>query len=201
MSPKPAAIEKVRTGVWSARQLTPQTWPDFLALFGKHKGCSGGCWCTYHQLTTSVYWAMGREMRQDFQRERVERGETTGVLCYLDETPVGWCQFGLAALFEQLNRSRAVQEHAAADPVRPVWRITCVMVDKDYRHLGLSARVLAEAVRMIRTLGGGVTEAYPMEVLGQKRPQYTGSRKMYEAEGFVCIAPLRENHFLMRAEL
>lgn len=141
---------------------------------------------------------MDREQRKEFHKKRVEQGETTGILCYLDDIPVGWCQFGPAGSFEQLNRNRALKDYVETDPVRPVWRITCIMVDKDYRHLGLSARVLSEAVRMIHNLGGGISEAYPMVIPGEIRPQYTGSRAMFEAVGFRCIAPLGKNHYLMR---
>jgi len=193
--------ETLAQASWSARLITTETWPDFERMFAKHRGCQGGCWCAFHICSSGEFNRLDREGHKMRHKDAVEQGLTSGVICYLNESPVGWCQFGPAFSFEHNNRSRAYQALAPELAVIPDWRITCVFVDKDYRGLGLSRKVLAEAVAAIKRLGGGMTEAFPMEVPEAKRPQYTGSVAMYEAEGFLCVAPLGKNSFLMRAKL
>jgi GNAT superfamily N-acetyltransferase len=188
----------LQNAVWSARLLTPATWPDFERMFAKHKGCSGGCWCVFHICPSGEFNRLGRDGRKERHHAMLEAGRTSGVICYLDEIPVGWCQFGPAESFEQINRGKAYRQYRESDDVQPDWRITCVFVDKDYRRLGLARKVLSEAMTAIANQGGGIVEAYPMEVPGVARPQYTGSVAMYEREGFENISPLGKNHFLMR---
>jgi GNAT superfamily N-acetyltransferase len=201
LSPKKPTRDTVAQAVWSAKLIKAETWPDFERMFAKHRGCQGGCWCAYHICSSVEFNRLDREGHKMRHKHAIEQGLTSGVICYLDESPVGWCQFGPALSFEHNNRGRAYQALAPELAVEPDWRITCVFVDKDYRGLGLSRKVLAEAIAAIKSLGGGVTEAFPMEVPGAKRPQYTGSVVMYEAEGFVRVAPLGKNSFLMRARL
>lgn len=198
---KKAAQDLVAQSTWSARLINTETWPDFERMFDKHRGCHGGCWCAYHICSSGEFNRLDRDGHKSRHRNSIEQGLTSGVVCYLGKTPVGWCQFGHALNFEQNNRSRAYQALAPELVVKPDWRITCVFVDKDFRGLGLAKKVLAEATAAIKGLGGGVTEAFPMEVPGVKRPQYTGSVAMYEAEGFACVAPLGKISYLMRATL
>jgi ribosomal protein S18 acetylase RimI-like enzyme len=199
--PSDKAKSLLETAEWSWKLLDASSWADFEMMFDKHKGCSGGCWCVFHICPSATFHSLGREGRKALHRSMAEEGKTSGVICYLDSVPVGWCQFAPAPVFEQVNRGRAYREFAARDTAVPRFRITCVFVDKNYRRLGLAKRVLATAVAAIHAQGGGLTEAFPMEVPETKRPQYTGSVKMYEAEGFVCAARLGANHFVMRAEL
>lgn len=187
--------------VFSSQLISERTWPDFERMFARHKGCHGGCWCMYHILSSGEFTRTDGETHKIMHRDMILDGKTAGVICYLDETPVGWCQFGPAANFEQINRSKAYRQYRETDSTQPVWRITCVFVDKAWRGQGLARLVLHEAVLAIRALGGGLTEAFPMEVPGEKRPQYTGSVDMYEKEGFTCIAPLGKSHYLLRADL
>jgi GNAT superfamily N-acetyltransferase len=201
LSLKKLTQETVAHSTWSAKLIKPETWPDFEQMFAKHRGCQGGCWCAFHICSSGEFNRLDRDGHKIRHKNSIQQGLTSGVVCYLDDIPVGWCQFGPALSFEHNNRKRAYQALARELVVKPDWRITCVFVDKDYRGLGLSKKVLAAAVIAIKHLGGGVTEAFPMEVPGAKRPQYTGSVAMYEAEGFTCVAPLGKNSFLMRAKL
>jgi GNAT superfamily N-acetyltransferase len=186
---------------WTWKLMSAATWPDFEKMFEKHKGCCGGCWCAYHICPSSTYNSLGREGRKALHKTLVEEGRTSGAVCFLNGVPVGWCQFAPAPVFEQINRGKEYQECLRRDGTMPQWRITCVFVDKEYRGMGLSKRVLAAGVDAIKSLGGGLTEAYPMEVPGAKRPQYTGSVSMYEAQGFRCVTPMGKRHFIMRAVL
>lgn len=178
--------------------MTEETWPDFEELFSRHKGVRGGCWCTFHQCSSSAFQRMTREERKDFHRNRVLSGITTGVIYYYGEIPVAWCQFGRPEIFEQINRDRAYLRLDIQAGERPDWRICCVFVSKDYRHQGLSKKVLSAALMLIKELGGGTVEAFPLDIPGNIKPQYTGSVKMYLDEGFEMAGRMGKNVQLMR---
>jgi hypothetical protein len=60
------------------KMMNEETWPDFEEMFQKHKGVRGGCWCTFHQCSSSQFQKMQKEERRDFHRERVFGGTSTG---------------------------------------------------------------------------------------------------------------------------
>ncbi|MGB4588021.1 MAG: hypothetical protein WBI17_02150 [Clostridiaceae bacterium] len=177
--------------------MSEETWPDFEAMFEKHRGVSGGCWCTFHQCSSSQFQKMQKEERRDFHRQRVFGGTSTGVIYYEDDLPVAWCEFGKANLFEQINRNRAYGKLALPLKEKPDWRICCIFTDKDHRKEGLSKKVLSAALTLIEEMGGGKVEAFPLDIPGIDRPQYTGSVKMYLDEGFTMVSPIGKNHLLM----
>lgn len=190
----------VQNGIWSSALIGIETWPDFDRMFQKHKGC-GGCWCTYHLCSRPVFEHMLPEERRAVHQKLIASGVATGLICYLDDIPVGWCQFGPASIFEHANRKRTYRAFDKTNEMKPDWRITCVFVDKSYRRQGLAKKVLAEAIGAIKAMGGGVTEAFPFVIPGKKIPEYTGSVEMYEAEGFQEAARLGKYIVLMRAVL
>jgi len=177
--------------------MNEETWPDFEAMFQKHRGVRGGCWCTFHQCSSSQFQKMQKEERRDFHRQRVLGGTSTGVIYYEEDCPVAWCEFGRADLFEQINRNRAYLSLALPIAEKPEWRICCIFTDKEHRKEGLSKKVLAAALILIEEMGGGKVEAFPLDIEGNDKPQYTGTVKMYLDEGFQIVAPLSKNQLLM----
>lgn len=177
--------------------MTAETWPDFEAMFEKHRGVRGGCWCTFHQCSSSQFQKMQKEERRDFHRQRVFSGVSTGVIYYENELPVAWCEFGAANQFEQINRNRAYMSLALPLEEKPEWRICCIFTDKDFRKEGLSKKVLSAALTLIEEMGGGKVEAFPLDIPGNEKPQYTGTVKMYLDEGFRIVAPLGKDQLLM----
>lgn len=183
---------------FTVKEYSQETWSDFEALFGKHKGVRGGCWCTFHLCTSSQYDKMTKDERRDFQKALAHQGLGSGLIVYDVDAPIAWCQFGLAERFTRYDRMRAYQELDLPAAVRPRWRISCLFVDKHRRREGLSQYALHSALELIRKKGGGVVEAFPLDVPGARYPSYTGSEKMYKQEGFKTIARLGKNTLLMR---
>ena len=183
----------------SFRDLDASSWGDFEAFFGAYHGVRGGCWCAFHLLPSGSFNALGREGRRDHHRAMVERGLATGLLGYAGDRPVAWCQFGPASSFEQLNRGKAYKAWRAEHPEYhdPSWRITCLFVDRAFRRRGLVADMLCETVARIDARGGGPIEAFPLDLPGNEKPQYTGSVRAYEREGFTMVARMGTIHVLM----
>jgi GNAT superfamily N-acetyltransferase len=180
------------------KELSSETWPDFDALFGKHKGVRGGCWCTFHLCASSQFDKMSRDERRTFHKNLATQSRGCGVLVYDAGIPIAWCQFGPAELFPRYDRGREYSKLALGANERPQWRISCLFADKHRRREGLAKIALHAALECISRRGGGVVEAFPLDVPGTDRPQYTGSVKMYEHEGFREITRLGKNTVLMR---
>jgi ribosomal protein S18 acetylase RimI-like enzyme len=72
-----------------------------------------------------------------------------------------------------------------------MWRITCFVVDKEYRRRGVASAGLRAALEAIRKKGGGLVEAYPVRKTDQGSNYiYSGTMSMFKKAGFKTITPL-----------
>ena len=180
------------------KEFSPETWSDFEELFGKHKGVRGGCWCTFHLCTSTQFHKMSPEERREFHKRLTVQGQAFGLLLYDAGRPIAWCQFGPAKTFPGYDRGRTYSKLVLKAHEAPQWLISCLFSDKHRRREGLAKFALQSALESIRKHGGGVVEAFPLDVPGTEHPQYTGSVKMYRREGFEEITRLGKNTVLMR---
>jgi len=90
------------------------------------------------------------------KQQLVAQDRAHGVLVYLNDEPVGWCQFGPADELPIREPDSSSQAEA------PVWRVTCFVVNKGHRRKGVAGIALRAALNAIRERGGGVVEAYPV---------------------------------------
>lgn len=190
MEPKPLNL--------TVKPLSPQTWPDFEALFAKHHGVHGGCWCVYYLCGSAEFARMGPEGRRAFHRELALQGRAQGILSYEGDTPVGWCQFGPPEVLCQYDRGRTYPKLPIAPQDKPQWRISCLFTDKHRRSRGIAIFTLHAALDEIALRGGGVVEAFAMDAAGEKHNVFNGSADMYRREGFEFVARLTKNTVLMR---
>jgi ribosomal protein S18 acetylase RimI-like enzyme len=134
----------------------------------------------------------------------VDDGKAHGVLLYDQKIPIGWCAYGLKPEFPRIDNGRNYKKLDLKDDPEKLWRITCFVVDKDYRKRGIASIALKAALDSIRARGGGVVEAYPVTHktarAWSKWPQWFwfGTESMYEREGFKVVNTLGPNHVLMR---
>jgi predicted GNAT family acetyltransferase len=137
------------------------------------------------------------------KEELVERGESHGIIVYSKEgEPVGWCQYGSSEELPRLDHSRNYKGLAESDRSKKLWRITCFVIDKDYRRQGVATFALKSALQSIARKGGGIVEAIPVDTTDQG-PGYmcTGRTPMFAKAGFEIIAPFgtgRTSSVLMR---
>jgi len=186
---------------YEVKEFTRETWSDFDALFGKHKGVSGGCWCTFNLTTSSQFNKMTRDERYEMQHQLTEDDKSCGLMIYDAGVPIGWCQYGPAENFIRFERTRAYQALEVPTELKPQWRISCIFIDKHRRREGLSQLPLKAALEAIEKKGGGIVEAFPFDIPGAKRPSYTGSVKMFTIEGFEEVARLGKITVLMRKHI
>jgi ribosomal protein S18 acetylase RimI-like enzyme len=69
-----------------------------------------------------------------------------------------------------------------------LWRITCFVVDKNYRNRGVASTVLKAALESVRNNGGGLVEAIPVRKTDQGPGyMYTRTVSMFKKAGFKIV--------------
>jgi GNAT superfamily N-acetyltransferase len=206
----------------TTKELSKKTWPDFEKLFSQGNGWDF-CWCMHFQRASGLprsKWLKSRAQRGKRNRkqklELVELGRAHGILVYAKGEPVGWCQFGPKDELSRIDSSKNYRGKALEDSEAKLWRITCFVVDKEYRRRGIARVALKAALDAIRKRGGGTVEAYPMipwEELCRERirrcghaPSFGnesthGTKSMFDKEGFGVVAAFGNRNVLMRRKL
>jgi GNAT superfamily N-acetyltransferase len=184
---------------YTAKELTAATWRDFQALFAKHNGVWGGCWCMYGHGRTTFQIRGNADAHRQEKRKRVRGGTAHGVLLYERGTPIGSCQFGPRDELPRMDGGRFYRKLGVPEGER-FWRITCFFVDRNHRKRGVASAALEAALAAIRRKGGGVVEAYPFTSAASSFT-YSGTEAMFRRQGFAPIARLGKSQVVMRKSL
>lgn len=130
----------------------------------------------------------------------VEAGSIPGIIIYQGKQPAGWCSVGPRVDFIRLETSRVL---APVDE-RPVWSLTCLVVDKKHRRQGLSSYLVQSALEFAKAHGATCLEAYPIIPKGDKVPDvfaWNGFYSTFAALGFKVAAKRSDSHPVVRFEL
>ncbi len=169
------------------KELTPELWPELELLFGKNGAC-GGCWCQAWKVEKGERWKdiQGEEAKARL-RTGVEARTTMGVLAFVDERPVGWCNFGPRQSYPRLNRCRTL---TCAD-AEQVWSIPCFFIARGFREQGVATALLSHALRAMKRRRVKTAEAYPSkpDKNGRYVPAFawTGTRSLFRQAGFDVV--------------
>jgi ribosomal protein S18 acetylase RimI-like enzyme len=152
----------------------------------------------HHQRARSVPLAMEPKTRAGWgvrnhreKRELVITGCAHGILVYANGEPVGWCQFGPRDELPRMDGSPRYQRLGLENGGGKMWRVTCFVVDKQYRRRGVAGMGLRAALESISKRGGGLVEAYPVSKTDQGVNYiYCGTVGMFEKAGFKTVTPL-----------
>ncbi len=197
---------------FTTRELSEKTWPDLERLFSKPGiGDAWWCWCTFHHKdsftaeSTARIRAERASMNRERKRELVEKGQAHGVIVYAEDgEPVGWSQYGPREELPRMDRSRRYRGISPRSE-GSIWRITCFVVDKNYRRRGVAIAALRAVLESIENRGGGLVEAYPVSKTDQGPGyMYAGRSSMFEKAGFKKVAHLgtgRTQTVLMRRKV
>lgn len=181
------------------RPLTPEIWDDFLEVMGP-KGGDAGCFCMWYRLKSSEFGQNEGDRNRRMMKDIVDAGPPPGLIGYRDGIPVGWVQVGPRDQYGRLNRSRVTK------PLddRPAWAITCFVIPKAHRRLGVASELLAAAVEYAGQQGAELVEGYPVEPRKDQVPDFwswMGFATMFESCGFYEVARRSETRPFMRLEL
>ncbi len=183
---------------FSVRPLTLANWSDFETLFGP-KGACGGCWCMLWRLPRKVYETGKGEGNRLAMQALATSGLPPGLIGYVDGTPAAWCSVGPRSGFPGLANSRILKP---TDDL-PVWSLSCLFVQKNFRRLGLSEKMIAAAADFARLHGAPALEAYPIEPRQGAMPDvfaWTGVAAPFVRLGFREVVRRSEGRPIMRLE-
>jgi GNAT superfamily N-acetyltransferase len=177
--------------------VTPERWPDLVAVFGTRGANASWCWC---QQWTPRGRTTG-DNRSALQGE-LEAELPPGLLAYRDDEPVGWARVGPRAGYPLVTENRALSRLTAdgAD----AWWTACFAVRTGHRGTGVGVALLRGAIDFAREHGARTLEGYPVDVgaLTAKKVGtsglYTGTRSMFVAAGFEEVARTVPTRPIMR---
>jgi len=138
----------------------------------------------------------GEENRRAFKKI-VDSGQIPGILAYANGQSIAWCSVAPRETYPTLQRSRILK------PVdnEPVWSIVCFFVAKQFRHKGVTGKLVKAAIEYVGRQGGKMLEGYPLEPKKQKIPDafaYTGLASTFRKAGFVEVLRRSETRPIMR---
>lgn len=208
--------------MYTTKELTKETWPDFARLFSQGNGWDF-CWCMHFQRLRALprnQWRPTRAERRARNRrqkkELVDRGHAHGIVVYGNGEPVGWCQYGRSEELPRIDNNRRYHALGLEGETKKLWRITCFVTARNHRRRGVASAALEAALVSIRGKGGGVVEAYPMipwEELCRARvgrcghaPAFGnssthGTLSMFEKQGFKAVGPYGLSNVVVRRKL
>ncbi|WP_312870301.1 GNAT family N-acetyltransferase [Gordonia asplenii] len=173
-------------GSWDTHPLTADRFDDFADVVNKNRRTTH-CWCTTHRLSPKEIDAYGG--REEAMRALAASAQPPGVLTYVDDVPVGWCNIGPRASITRLNSSKLIT------PVddTPVWSIVCTIVRTGYRRRGVTRALIDGAVAYAASRGAPAVEVYPVDPPGRMdlTMAFVGVKPMFDAAGFEVVGTTR----------
>ncbi len=169
------------------KELTPELWPALEALFGSNGAC-GGCWCQSWRIEKGERWddVKGATAKQRLHAG-VHDGSTRGILAFVDEKPVGWCNFGPRLTYPRLERARTLK----CSDADQVWSVPCFYVARSCREQGVATALLSHALRVMKKLKVKIIEAYPSKPGEDGRYiasfSWTGTQSLFQKAGFEVV--------------
>lgn len=152
------------------------------------------------RLKSSDYARLKGEGNKKAMHEIARSGQPAGIIAFHEKQAVGWCAVAPRSVFVRLENSRILK------PVddQPVWSITCLFIDKNWRRKGLSVELLKEAAAFAKKNGANIVEGYPVIPQKGEMPDvfaYTGIASSYSAAGFTEVARRSAGRPVMRRTL
>ena len=190
MKPKRSALS-----VWP---VTPERWPDLVALFGP-KGACAGCWCMWMRLPLADF-RRGKGAGNRRALRRLVGSRPPGLIAYDGDAPVGWIAVAPREEYVRLQNSRVL----APVEGEGVWSAPCFYVAASHRERGLNGVLLAAAAEWAAANGARGLEGYPTVNRKARQPAafvWTGFESTFRRAGFCEIARRSPTRPILRRAL
>lgn len=185
------------------------SWEDLQTVFGD-RGDAHVCQCQRYKMGNPHYAPEPLEVRAQVLREETECGQpeaeaTSGLVAYLDDEPVGWCNVEPRTAFPRLRTTRIPWPGRDEDKDDPsVWAVTCFSVRPGYRRRGVTYALAQAAVDFARERGARALEGYPMVTQpGQEiswGELFVGKSSVFAAAGFREVSRPTKRRVVMRID-
>lgn len=184
------------------------SWGDLEAVFGV-RGAASRCQCQRYRLhRRESFGSFPVEERAARLRDQTDcghptSGQTSGLLAYLDDEPVGWCAVAPRAAYEGLVRNQRVPWEGRSEDKgdASVWAITCVLARVGFRRRGVGRALAVAAVEHARAQGARAVEAYPIttkDVISEEL--HVGTVGMFADAGLVEVSRPTLRRMVMRLD-
>jgi GNAT superfamily N-acetyltransferase len=169
-------------------------------------GDGKGCQCQWWMMSGAQFDKLTQQEREKLLRDEITTGPPPALIAYVDGEPAGWVRVGPRTRQLRLARTRKYGPHSEEPWDDPdVWAVSCFVVRKEHRGLGLSAKLLDAAVDHARKAGARVVEAYPVDPeAGRHKPAndlYHGVVSTFAQAGFREVARPRPDVAIVALEL
>ena len=170
------------SGGLTIRPLTDELWPAMVDLFGTIGPCSR-CWCMYWRIGDG-YRQRAAESNKAALRQVVKRGPPPGLLAFDGDVAVGWCQLTPRAALPWLDRTWRLKR---VDDV-PVWSLSCFYIRKGYRRQGITAALIAAALKAAKRPAHPRSKRIPSMRTVSPSATGTGYASTFARAGFKTVA-------------
>jgi GNAT superfamily N-acetyltransferase len=184
------------------------SWEDLQTILGT-RGPGARCQCQRYKLRRGEYFAGFPVEERAFRlREQTDAGHpgsptTSGLVAYLDEEPVGWCNVEPRTAYEGLLRNQRVPWEGRHEDKADgsVWALTCLFTRAGYRKRGISRALARSAVDFARERGARALEAYPInttDVIAEEL--HVGTVGTFAAAGLTEVSHPTPRRLVMRVD-
>jgi GNAT superfamily N-acetyltransferase len=184
------------------------TWEDLQQVFGT-RGAAYRCQCQRFKLAPKESFGStpvedrAFRLRQQTDCGHADSGETSGLVAYLGDEPVGWCAVEPRPAYVGLTRVfRVPWEGRDEDKTdETVWAVTCLLTRAGFRKRGVSKALAAAAVDHARAGGARALEAYPItttDVIAEEL--HVGTVATFAAAGLTEVNRPTPRRVVMRVD-
>jgi GNAT superfamily N-acetyltransferase len=185
------------------------TWEDIQAILGT-RGYAASCQCQRFKLGPHGWTSFTRQERAATLRDQTNCGRprarrTSGLVAYLDGTPVGWCAIEPRISYPRLLRMRGPFKGRDEDLQDDgVWAVTCFITRAGYRRRGVTYALARAAVDFAKERGARAIEGYPMITQPDKEitwgELHVGSHWVFADAGFTEVSGPSLRRVVMRID-
>lgn len=168
---------------YTIRPLTPNLWPALEDLFNGNWPVKS-CWCMYWRIG-NAYRKRPASANQADLCTLVQNGPPPGLLAFVGDLAVGWCQLTPRASLPWLDTH--TWRLKRVDDV-PVWSLSCFYIRKGYRKQGVTSALIAAAIKAAKQAHAPALEAYPLDPDLSPSATSTGYLSMFLKAGFKEVA-------------
>jgi GNAT superfamily N-acetyltransferase len=185
------------------------TWEDLQQVFGT-RGAGYRCQCQRYKLAPKESFGSvpvedrAFRLRQQTDCGHPDSGETSGLVAYLGDEPVGWCAVEPRPAYVGLTRVfRVPWEGRDEDRTdETVWAVTCLFTRAGYRKRGVSRALARAAVDHARAGGARALEGYPITTTAVIQDELNvGTVATFAAAGLTEVSQPTLRRVVMRVDL
>ncbi len=173
-------------GPVEVRDVTPEHVADYQAFFDhaafRDYPAWQACYCLEPHADFSEEESAARtaaDNRRDMTA-MINRRQVTALIAYVDDKPVGWCNYGETTRLAGLMKRYEIE----LDDHDGVGSLACFVIAAPYRGHGVATRLLEEALDRLRKRGVKIVEAYPARDIDSPQSNFRGPLNMYLKAGF-----------------